>query len=102
MRCFASCCAVSTRRICAPKSLQVWLSKINRSTHAQSCGSIGSGKSSCHQRQSGRSESRWEKTMLGKSFTHGPSSEKESCSEQICLLPERDTWHCALIHVSIR
>src|SRR5207244_8471744 len=62
----------------------------------------GSGKSSCQQRQSGRSESRWEKTMLGKSFTHGPSSEKESCSEQICLLPARETWQCALIHASTR
>ena len=26
-----------------------------------------------------------------------PLSEKESCSEQICLLPARLTWQCALI-----
>ena len=38
--------------------------------------------------------------MLGSSFVHGPSSRNEICSEQICLLPARLTWQCALIQAS--
>src|SRR5437879_10963292 len=30
------------------------------------------------------------------------SSEKESCSEQICLFPARLTWQCALTQASTR
>src|SRR5687768_2020567 len=75
---------------------------MTRSTQAQSCGSIGSLNSPCHQRYNGRSESSWEKTMLGSSLADGPSSKNESCSEQTCLLPARLTWQWTLIHASTR
>ena len=40
--------------------------------------------------------------MLGSRFVQAPSSKNESCSEQICLLPARLMWQCALIHASTR
>src|SRR5438046_596873 len=39
--------------------------------------------------------------MFGNRPTDLPRSEKEICSEQICLLPARETWQCALIQAAI-
>jgi hypothetical protein len=66
------------------------------------CGgsSSGSGRRPCHQRQSGKSESRWEKTIFGSAFALSPSSRKVICSEQSCLVPWPVWWQCALIQAS--
>jgi len=71
---------------------------MRRSTQLQSFESIGSRKGACHQKQSGRSESTWEKTMFGSEEVVSPSSWKVICSEQIWRSPLPAMWQWALIH----
>ena len=67
---------------CSFGLVQSWLSKRRRSTQRHSLPSMGGRKSACHQRTSGRSESRWEKTTFWRERAASPASWKEICSLQ--------------------